>query len=153
LELWNVDPAFLTLELTEGAMIDDPRQAFAMLTALKELGVRISIDDFGTGYSSLQYLSNLPIDELKIDQSFLRDSSAWESNQKIVKTIVNLAKNFNLEVVAEGVETREILEFLRRIGCHTAQGYFISKPLTEGDFLEFIGKGPAPLSNGLFDNA
>ncbi len=143
MELWNVDPRVLTLEITENAMIEDPRQVFIMLSELKELGLKISIDDFGTGYSSLHYLSKLPIDELKIDQSFLRDATAWHANRKIIETILNLANNFELEVVAEGVENSELLDFLRLVGCHKAQGYFIGHPMAANGFQDFIAGRPA----------
>jgi EAL domain-containing protein (putative c-di-GMP-specific phosphodiesterase class I)/GGDEF domain-containing protein len=138
LDIWTVPPSGITLELTEGAMIDDPKQALARLNELKRLGVKLSIDDFGTGYSSLQYLSGLPVDEVKIDQSFIRTLMESEHNRRIVNAVVDLARNFSLEVVAEGVEDEASLAYLRDIGCHKAQGYFISRPAPEEAFLKFL---------------
>lgn len=137
-ELWRVPAETLVLEITETAMMDDPAQTAEILRGLKSLGVRISIDDFGTGYSSLGYLSNLPIDEVKIDRCFIRDLVTNDKNRRIVKTIISLAKNFDMEVVAEGVEDLESLELLRQFGCDKAQGYLIAKPMPENDFRKFL---------------
>ncbi len=138
IELWCVPAETVILEITETTLMDEPINAKNKLCALKDVGVRISIDDFGTGYSSLAYLSNLPIDEIKIDKSFVRDLAINSSNQKIVKTIIDLAKNFELEVVAEGVEDFDSLELLKAFGCHKAQGYLIAKPMPETDFINFM---------------
>lgn len=137
-ELWRVPAETFVLEITETAMMDDPAQTAEILRGLKSLGVRISIDDFGTGYSSLGYLSNLPIDEVKIDRCFIRDLVTNDKNRRIVKTIISLAKNFDMEVVAEGVEDLESLELLRQFGCDKAQGYLIAKPMPENDFRKFL---------------
>jgi len=137
-ELWRVPAETLVLEITETAIMDDAAKTAEILRGLKSLGVRISIDDFGTGYSSLGYLSNLPIDEVKIDRCFIHDLVTNDKNQRIVRTIINLAKNFDLEVVAEGVEDLESLELLRRFGCDKAQGYLIAKPMAEADFRDFL---------------
>jgi EAL domain-containing protein (putative c-di-GMP-specific phosphodiesterase class I)/GGDEF domain-containing protein len=139
LDLWRVPAGALVLEITETAMMEDPSKTAEILRGLKALGVRISIDDFGTGYSSLGYLSNLPLDEVKIDRYLIHDLMANDKNQRIVKTIIALAKNFDMEVVAEGVEDLESLELLKRFGCDKAQGYLIARPMPEGDFLRFLG--------------
>ncbi|WP_052947726.1 EAL domain-containing protein [Aneurinibacillus tyrosinisolvens] len=124
----ELDPQYLELEITESMTMDVGR-SIKILTELKNLGVKISIDDFGTGYSSLAYLKKFPVDKLKIDQSFVRDCLKDSSDATIVQTIIAMAKNLNLRVVAEGVETKEHLSFLQYHLCHEAQGYFISKPL------------------------
>jgi EAL domain-containing protein (putative c-di-GMP-specific phosphodiesterase class I)/GGDEF domain-containing protein len=132
---WNVKNGGLTLEITEGALIADFAQATARLAQLRELGVRISIDDFGTGYSSLSYFKKIPADELKIDKSFVLGMLTDESDQRLVETIINLARQFKLEVVAEGVETQQTLDMLASMGCDYAQG-FLFAPALHKDRLE-----------------
>ncbi|MBP1153674.1 MULTISPECIES: EAL domain-containing protein [unclassified Paenibacillus] len=124
----HLEPKYLELEITESMTMDEAR-SIKILTHLKNLGVKISIDDFGTGYSSLTYLKKFPIDKLKIDQSFVRDCLKEPSDATIVQTIIAMAKNLNLRVIAEGVETKEQLLFLQQHLCHEAQGYFISQPV------------------------
>lgn len=136
--LWRVPAETVILEITETAMIEAPARTREKLLALKSLGVRISIDDFGTGYSSLGYLSNLAIDEVKIDRCFIRDLTTNGKNQRIVRTVISLAKNFDMEVVAEGVEDSDSLELLKEWGCDKAQGYLIAKPMPEADFRNFL---------------
>jgi predicted signal transduction protein with EAL and GGDEF domain len=131
---WNVREGVLTLELTEGALIADFDQATALLRQVRELGVRISIDDFGTGYSSLSYFKKIPADELKIDKSFVTRMLEDQADQRLVEVIVNLARQFALEVVAEGVEDRETLTVLASMGCHYAQGHLIA-PALDGERL------------------
>jgi EAL domain-containing protein (putative c-di-GMP-specific phosphodiesterase class I)/GGDEF domain-containing protein len=126
---WKVAAGVLTLELTEGALISDFEKAHARLMRVRELGVRISIDDFGTGYSSLSYFKKIPADELKIDKSFVLGMLKDEADQRLVGAIITLSKQFNLEVVAEGVEDQETLVALSRMGCDHAQGYFFSPAL------------------------
>lgn len=109
-----------------------------VLKRLKKIGFKISIDDFGTGYSSLSYLKRFPIDTLKIDQSFVRDLTDNSNDQAIVTSIINLAHNMQLNVIAEGVETVEIVKFLNKHHCDEMQGYLYSKPLSVTDFEEFI---------------
>jgi diguanylate cyclase (GGDEF)-like protein len=127
--IWSAKSGGLTLEITEGALIADFDQAAARLARVRELGVRISIDDFGTGYSSLSYFKKIPADELKIDKSFVIGMLADEGNQRLVQTIINLAHQFNLNVVAEGVENQASLDQLARMGCNYAQGYFFAPAL------------------------
>ena len=126
---WSVKSGGLTLEITEGALIVDFEQATARLARLRDLGVRISIDDFGTGYSSLSYFRKIPADELKIDKSFVMGMLADEADQRLVETIITLARQFRLEVVAEGVENQPTLDILARMGCDYAQGYLFAPAL------------------------
>ncbi|MEP4485452.1 MAG: EAL domain-containing protein [Halioglobus sp.] len=129
LDEYQLSPDSLELELTEGIMIDDNESILAALHALKELGVRLSIDDFGTGYSSLSYLSKFPLDELKIDRSFVIELEKSESDAALVTAIIAMGKSLKLEIVAEGVETHAQYEFLTSRGATLIQGYLFSKPL------------------------
>ncbi|WP_333804371.1 EAL domain-containing protein [Sulfurospirillum sp.] len=129
-----IDPALIRLELTESLLIGDTAKALEKVHALKALGISLSIDDFGTGYSSLQYLKCLNVDELKIDQSFIRDFIENRSDALIVETIISIGKNFNMEVIAEGVETEEQFMKLKELGCHYFQGYFFGKPTPTESF-------------------
>src|ERR687898_2695567 len=109
--------------------MDNPEKAIATLRRLKNLGVKLSIDDFGTGYSSLSYLHRFPIDTLKIDRSFVSRMTDNQENAEIVRTIVVLAQNLGMDVVAEGVETNDQLALLKKLGCENGQGYYFSKPV------------------------
>ena len=129
LERYGVRPASFCLEITESAIMDDPQRAEAMLNRLSEQGFKLSIDDFGTGYSSLGYLKRLPVDELKIDKSFVMGMATDEGDAQIVRSTIDLAHNLGLTVVAEGVETAAILVRLQSLSCDEAQGYYISKPM------------------------
>jgi len=128
LEETALDPNFLKLEITESVLMDDFDSAAALLFKLRALGVRLSIDDFGTGYSSLTYLHRFPIDTLKIDRSFI--TVLDKDHLEIVRTILNLAENLDMDVVAEGVETQEQMSLLRNLSCQNGQGYFFSRPMT-----------------------
>jgi diguanylate cyclase len=132
---WNVSPEKLVIELTETAMIGDHERTIATLHRMKDMGLALSVDDFGTGYSSLAYLKRMPLDELKVDQSFVRNMLTVKEDERIVRSIIDLAHNFDLRVVAEGVEDITTLEFLRALGCDIAQGYLISKPLPVDHFV------------------
>ena len=129
LDTWKVPPEKLVIELTETAMIGDHERTIATLHRMKDMGLALSVDDFGTGYSSLAYLKRMPLDELKVDQSFVRNMLSAKEDERIVRSIIDLAHNFDLKVVAEGVEDVATLEFLRDLGCDIAQGYLISRPL------------------------
>jgi EAL domain-containing protein (putative c-di-GMP-specific phosphodiesterase class I) len=118
----------LELELTEGVMMDSGSALLASLGKMKQLGVALSIDDFGTGYSSLSYLRHFPLDTLKIDRSFVNDFNKSENNASLVVAIIAMAKNLNLRIVAEGVETAEQLHFLRSNGVSIIQGFYSAKP-------------------------
>ena len=122
------------LEITESAIMDDPQRALATLNRLSELGFRLSIDDFGTGYSSLAYLKRLPVDELKIDKSFVMSMAHDPDDAKIVRSTIDLAHNLGLSVVAEGVETEQVWALLRELDCDEAQGYHMGKPMPAGEF-------------------
>lgn len=128
----------LIIELTEGIVIDNIADTVKKMKALKELGVKISIDDFGTGYSSLAYLKRLPLDELKIDQSFVSDIALDVNDAVIIETIINMAHNLKLNVIAEGVETEEQKEYLFNKGCSVFQGYLFSCPLPSSDFSAWL---------------
>ncbi|WP_431801853.1 EAL domain-containing protein [Halobacillus andaensis] len=123
----------LELELTENLIIHNTRKTLNVIHQLKELGIKISIDDFGTGYSSLGYLKDFPVDTLKIDKTFIDDLPHNPNNAAITNTIITLAASLQLDVIAEGVETREQLEYLTENGCHLIQGYYYSKPLEAAD--------------------
>ncbi|SIS42498.1 sensor domain-containing protein [Salimicrobium flavidum] len=133
----GLPPEFLELEITESMAIH-AEQASVILTELNKLGVKISIDDFGTGYSSLSYLKRFPIDQLKIDQSFVRDIDSNKEDNDIIRTIISLAHNLNLEVIAEGVKTKAQLEFLKRNGCFKFQGYYLAKPMKPEEVTELF---------------
>lgn len=139
LERHGVAPASLKLELTESMVLTDVDEAVEKMRALKQCGVQFSMDDFGTGYSSLSYLKRLPLDQIKIDQSFVRDIVVDKSDAVIVKTIIDMSVNFNLEVIAEGVETEEQLDILSQNGCYAFQGYLFSRPVPLGEFERLLG--------------
>jgi EAL domain-containing protein (putative c-di-GMP-specific phosphodiesterase class I) len=123
----GINPTRLKLELTESMAIDNPKDTIDKMNQLREIGVRFSMDDFGTGYSSLSSLKKLPIEQLKIDQSFVRDISTDSDDAVIVQTIIAMAKNMGLKIIAEGVETQEQCLFLKQHGCQHFQGYLFSK--------------------------
>jgi EAL domain-containing protein (putative c-di-GMP-specific phosphodiesterase class I) len=131
----RLPPACCILELTESAIMIDPIRARSVLMELHSIGVRISVDDFGTGYSSLAYLKQLPINEIKIDRSFVMEMLEDENDKIIVKAIVELAHNLQLSVVAEGVNSQETLDLLATQGCNEAQGYFIKRPIPANEVL------------------
>ena len=137
----GLQPEYLELELTESALMGDASDTVCKLLRLKELGISISVDDFGTGYSSLSYLKHLPIDTLKIDRSFVRDIVDDPDDAAIVDAIVAMAHSLKLNVIAEGVETREQLEFLQQRECQQVQGYYFARPLDPLQFEAFIAQG------------
>ena len=122
-------PEWLELEVTESQIMKEPEKAIAILKKISEMGIRLAIDDFGTGYSSLSYLKRLPIDKLKIDQSFVKDLPYDEEDVAISKAVIALAKSLNLNVIAEGVETEEQKDFLMNNGCENIQGYYYARPM------------------------
>ncbi|HEY0823521.1 MAG TPA: EAL domain-containing protein, partial [Ramlibacter sp.] len=129
-------------------LVDNLDAAISKMRSLKEMGVRLSVDDFGIGYSSLSYLKHLPIDELKIDRSFVKDILAVGNDAAIAGTIIGLCRNLGLEVIAEGVETEEQRAFLARQGCHRYQGYLFCRPLPIGELEAFIdaAEGGVPVT-------
>ncbi len=143
----HLNPRSLELELTEGVLMKHAESAAAILQTLRERGVQVSIDDFGTGYSSLSYLRRFPVDELKIDQSFIRRINTHAGEAPIVTAVLAMARSLKLRVVAEGVETPEEVAFLKAHGCDEAQGYYFSRPLPADQFARLLETGiPGPLS-------
>jgi EAL domain-containing protein (putative c-di-GMP-specific phosphodiesterase class I) len=134
LQTWRIPARQLVIEVTEGAMIGDVERTIETLHRLKEIGVSLSVDDFGTGYSSLAYLKRMPLDELKIDQIFVRNMLTSKPDERIVRSVIDLARHFDLKVVAEGAEDDATLEFLRTLGVDVVQGYLISKPMPASQF-------------------
>jgi EAL domain-containing protein (putative c-di-GMP-specific phosphodiesterase class I) len=130
----------LELEVTESVAMRDPARTAALLRQLREFGVALAIDDFGTGYSSLAYLKQLPLSCLKLDRSFVMDIETDANDAAICTATIQMAHSLGLGVVAEGVETATQLEFLRRLGCDTVQGYFIARPLSAPDCAAFLGR-------------
>jgi diguanylate cyclase (GGDEF)-like protein len=131
----NIEPSCLEIEITESSLAVDINNAIVILSKLRSLGINIAIDDFGTGYSSLSQLRNLPVDRLKIDRNFIANLSANESDQKIVKAIIAMAHALKINVVAEGIETQEQLDWLAKNNCDVGQGYFLARPAPLNDVL------------------
>jgi diguanylate cyclase (GGDEF)-like protein/PAS domain S-box-containing protein len=138
LDKWNVDPRFLKIEITESSIMADPAHALAIMSMLQSMGVRLSVDDFGTGYSSLTHLRELPIDEIKIDKSFVMGMMTSDADAAIVRTVIDLAHNLGKQVCAEGVEDAETMACLEEMGCDLAQGYFISRPVPAAALMTWL---------------
>ncbi|QJQ01651.1 diguanylate phosphodiesterase [Herbaspirillum rubrisubalbicans] len=152
LERHRLTPEALCLEITESAIMDDPGRAQNTLERLSAMGFALSIDDFGTGYSSLAYLKSLPVDELKIDKSFVMKMAQDQDDAKIVRSTIDLGHNLGLRVVAEGVESEEVWFLLRQMGCDQGQGYFMGKPMPVEGFLEWRQQWRAPHRPALSGN-
>jgi diguanylate cyclase (GGDEF)-like protein len=135
---WDVPPHLLELEITETIIMFDPERARRVLTDLAHMGVMLSIDDFGTGYSSLAYLKNLPVHQLKIDRSFVQEMGTGTDDEVIVRSVVDLARNLGLQTVAEGVEDEATWQHLTDLGCDSAQGYFLARPMTADLFTGWL---------------
>jgi EAL domain-containing protein (putative c-di-GMP-specific phosphodiesterase class I) len=135
----------LKLELTEGMLLEDVEETIATMNVLSEIGIQFSMDDFGTGYSSLQYLKRLPLDQLKIDQSFVRDIVTDSSDKAIVRTIIVMAQSLGISVIAEGVETEENRQFLLDNGCVHYQGYLFGRPMPIEQFEASLQQGRSQL--------
>ena len=140
----GVDPGSLTLEITESSLLLEAPRSRSTIQELHELGVHLSIDDFGTGYSSLSYLRQLPVSELKVDQSFIANMLIDQQDEVIVRSTIDLGHNLGLEVVAEGVESEQVLQQLRDIGCDVAQGYAVSRPLDAEQFVKWLNTSHHP---------
>jgi diguanylate cyclase (GGDEF)-like protein/PAS domain S-box-containing protein len=138
LQKTGLEAQYLELELTESLVMQNPQEAIATLQELKELGIKLAIDDFGTGYSSLAYLKRFPVDCLKIDQSFVNEITTAHDSTVIAQAIISLGHSLNIQVIAEGVESQQQLEFLCTHHCHEAQGYYFSKPVPPGEFMKFF---------------
>ncbi len=143
INIWSMKPENLTLEVTESAMMKDPKKALEILKTLHSMGIALSIDDFGTGYSSLSYLRRLPVKELKIDKSFVQQMATDLPNRQIVQSVIDLAHNLDMRVVAEGIEDELTLDMLREMGCDFGQGYHIARPMPLEKALSWANK-PAP---------
>jgi len=146
---YGINPARLKLELTESVILNNVADVVSKMHALKLLGVKLSMDDFGVGYSSLSYLKQLPLDQLKIDQSFVRDIATDANDAVMVRTVIDMAQNFRLDVIAEGVETEAQLDFLKQNGCMSYQGYLFSKPIPIDEFeqkVTILSTGPRTIN-------
>lgn len=139
---YNLDSSRICFEITESAMMTNPEKSIQVLNKLNKLGIKLSVDDFGTGFSSLAYLKLLPVSELKIDKSFVMDILHDESDRLIVRSTIELSHNLGLNVVAEGIESIQCWNMLQQMGCDSAQGYYMSKPLSENDMSELL-KSPS----------
>jgi diguanylate cyclase (GGDEF)-like protein/PAS domain S-box-containing protein len=135
---WSVDARFLKIEITESSIMADPAHALAILAMLQSMGVRLSVDDFGTGYSSLTHLRELPIDEIKIDKSFVMGMATSEADAAIVRTVIDLAHNLGKQVCAEGVENEVAWHALRMLGCDLAQGFWIARPMPAEELMQWL---------------
>lgn len=133
-----METSFIELELTESILAENTILVLETLNIFKQAGIKISLDDFGTGYSSLSYLKLFPIDKLKIDQSFVRDVLVDKSDASLVRAIIAMGKALELTTIAEGVETKEQIDFLRMEGCNEIQGYFLAKPIPAHEFTHFL---------------
>ena len=131
--IWGIRPEQLVLEVTESAMMLDPKSSLETLGRLHDFGLKLAIDDFGTGYSSLAYVKKLPVDELKIDKSFVMNMDKDEGDATIVRTVIDMAHNFKIAVTAEGVESQSILDRLTSLGCDHAQGFHMARPMPAAD--------------------
>lgn len=147
LHKYRLPAEYLTLEITESDIMIDPIRAKNILTEIDSIGAHISIDDFGTGYSSLAYLKQLPVSEIKIDRSFVMEMDQDENDKVIVRTIIDLAHNLGLTVVAEGVETETTLTLLKNLGCNTVQGYLFGKPVDNSEFISLFEKSSSRKSS------
>jgi diguanylate cyclase (GGDEF)-like protein/PAS domain S-box-containing protein len=135
----GLEPEYLEFELTETAFMQDPQSTIAVLRALKDMGIQLTLDDFGTGYSSLSYLKRFPINALKIDKSFVQGLCTDSDDSKLVSAVINLGRSFHLQVIAEGVETREQFVALQAQNCAEGQGYYFQKPIVADEFAKLLG--------------
>jgi diguanylate cyclase (GGDEF)-like protein len=143
LRSWNVPPSRLAVEITENGLMAEPARALQTVSALRGMGIRVAIDDFGTGYSSLAYLKRLPVDELKIDRSFVRDMAEDRDDLAIVRSTISLGHDLGLSIVAEGIEDAATWELLQQLGCDVAQGFYLGRPVRAHDLVERFRLGLA----------
>lgn len=137
LATWEISPERIVLEITETMMVEESWQVMDVLNRMRTLGLRLSIDDFGTGYAGMSYLQRLPVQEVKIDQMFVRQAVESDKAREIITSVIQLSKRLNMDVIAEGVETAEILSVIASLGCRLAQGYHFSRALTLPDFIQW----------------
>jgi diguanylate cyclase len=135
----GLEPQYVEFELTETAFMQDPEPTVAVLRELKDMGIHLALDDFGTGYSSLSYLKRFPIDALKIDKSFVHGVCTDSDDSKLVSAVINLGRSFHLQVIAEGVETRDQFLALQARDCAEGQGYYFQRPIEAGEFAKLLG--------------
>jgi len=140
LEKEKIPSKYIELEITESAIMKNADQAIEIINELTKRDIRISIDDFGTGYSSLAYLKKFTVDKLKIDREFIKDLPHDKEDVALTSTMIMMAKNLGLDVLAEGVETKDQVNFLIQQGCNIVQGYYYSKPLPEHEFIAYVSK-------------
>ena len=145
LDEFGVPPELLRLEVTESAVMGDPARATDVLQRLHDLGVRLSIDDFGTGYTSMAYLRRLPVDELKVDRSFVTSMTSNEHDAVLVRTAIDLGHNLGLTIVAEGVENAGHVAALRALDCDIAQGYHYARPMPAADLTALLERAVQPV--------
>jgi EAL domain-containing protein (putative c-di-GMP-specific phosphodiesterase class I) len=138
LSTWQLDPGKLLIEITESAIMSDPARTEGVLRTLSGLGIKLAVDDFGAGYTSLAYLAKLPLDQVKIDRSFVAGILDDDHDRAIVQAIVHLCKDLGLQVVAEGVETTATLDAINRLGCDLMQGYQLSKPVPPDELIRWL---------------
>ena len=136
--IWGVELSRFTAEVTENGIISAAGGGLDALQELRDAGITVSIDDFGTGNSSLAYFKSIPADELKVDKSFVFGMLESDANHRLVKTIIDLAHGFDLKVVAEGVESAEVVRELQNLGCDILQGYYFARPMKANDFVDFV---------------
>jgi diguanylate cyclase (GGDEF)-like protein/PAS domain S-box-containing protein len=148
LDKHGVDPGLLELEITESVVLSDPVRTKRVLDKLSAMGVTLSIDDFGTGYSSLAYLSQLPVNEIKIDRSFVMNMAECDNDAVIVRSTIDLGRNLGLQVVAEGVETEAAWHELSQLGCTLAQGYYLSRPVPAEELTQWLRRRPLEVGGG-----
>lgn len=148
----NISPTSFIMEITESVMMTNPKKSIDILHQLDELGIEIAVDDFGTGYSSLAYLKKLPLSKLKIDKSFIMDMLEDDNDAMIVRSTIDLAHNLGMQVIAEGIEEKEMLDLLDILGCELGQGYYISRPKGEHDFQQWVVEHNPAKFNGIEDN-
>ena len=134
----KISAKFVEIEITESTMMEESTEIIAELSALRALGIKLHVDDFGTGYSSLSYLHRFPVNYLKVDRSFVSRMTETEDNAEIVRTIVTLARNLGMEVIAEGIETEAQNEQLKALGCQYGQGYLFSRPVVTAEVLTIL---------------
>jgi EAL domain-containing protein (putative c-di-GMP-specific phosphodiesterase class I) len=139
---YDLEPWMIKLEVTESAYTDNPQQIMTMMRRFQDAGFKFLMDDFGSGYSSLSMLRNLPVDILKIDMKFVQEIVTSFRAAKIMEHMVQLAHDIHMEVVIEGVETKEQVEFLQEIGCDEIQGYYFSKPMSKDEYIERLAESP-----------
>jgi EAL domain-containing protein (putative c-di-GMP-specific phosphodiesterase class I) len=153
LKSYALEASALKLEVTESALMTDPQRAVDCLVRLRAIGVEVAIDDFGTGHASLSYLKQMPVGEIKIDRSFVRDMHKDKNDFMIVRSTIELAHDLGLRVIAEGVEDQATWDLLASLGCDLAQGYLMSRPVPEGDLRRWFTDDPDRRSLPLPDAA